>query len=186
MSMYFIGLIPEDKTKQAITKIKKDIADRFDSKHALRLPPHITLQIPFTVEEDDESKLNLDLNKFAKKQVPFRVVLSGFGSFNSKVIYIDVLQSQPIIDLHKRLLKVTDPYIEEKPEGEKKEMNPHITVAYRDLSNENFKKAWPEFRDKSFEDVFVAKSFCLFKHNGKTWDVLKTFQMEGYSKSESI
>lgn len=176
--MYFIALIPDGELKDGITELKNEIAEKFQSKHALRLPPHITLQIPFNVDEDNESNLVDTLEKFTKKQDPFRVVLSGFGSFNSKVIYIDTLHPQPIIELHEKLLEVTRDLIEKKPEGEKKEMNPHITLAYRDLSKENFEEAWSEFSKRSFKEVFVAKSLFLFKHDGKYWEIFKEFEMK--------
>lgn len=178
MSMYFMALIPPEDLKNAITRLKEEMSSRFDSKHALRLPPHITLQIPFNVDEKNESKFIKTLEEFTKNQEPFRVVLSGFGSFNSKVIYIDVLHPQPIIELHNQLLEITENLIEKKPEGEKKEMNPHMTIAYRDLSKEKFDEAWAEFSQRSFEAVFVAKSLYLLKHNGKTWDILKEFEMK--------
>ncbi|MFD0933548.1 2'-5' RNA ligase family protein [Psychroflexus salinarum] len=180
MSMYFIALIPPEDLKNGITELKKEIANRFDSKHALRLPPHITLQIPFNVNEEDENKFIKQLEEFTKQHIPFRVVLSGFGSFNSKVIYIDVLHSRPIVELHEKLIEVTREFIEKKPEGEKKKMNPHITIAYRDLSKERFDEAWSEFSQRSFEAVFVAKSLFLFKHNGKSWDILKELKMKKY------
>lgn len=178
MSMYFIALIPKDELKAGITELKKEMAERFDSSHALRLPPHITLQIPFNVEDEKESKFITTLEKFTKQQTAFRVVLSGFGSFRANVIYIDVLHPQPIVKLHEQLLEVTGDLIEKKPEGEKKEMNPHITIAYRDLSKDKFKAAWAEFSRRSFEEVFVADRLFLLKHNGKTWDILREFEMK--------
>ena len=50
-------------------------------------------------------------------------------------------------------------------------LHPHITLATQDFSRQNFKNAWTEFKEKSYS----AESLTLFRHNGKTWNVLETF-----------
>lgn len=46
-NLYFIALIPRRELREKITLIKQDFANRFNSKTALKVYPHITLKAPF-------------------------------------------------------------------------------------------------------------------------------------------
>jgi 2'-5' RNA ligase len=67
-----------------------------------------------------------------------------------------------------RFLKKRKPDIE----MEKHSFNPHMTIAYRDLTKENFMAAWPEFESRPFHASFLVDHICLLKHNRRTWDIL--------------
>jgi 2'-5' RNA ligase len=56
-----------------------------------------------------------------------------------------------------------------------KEMQPHVTVATRDLTKEAFNEAWPVFQDEEFSESFDVHSIYLLKHNGRNWDILEEF-----------
>lgn len=49
------------------------------------------------------------------------------------------------------------------------QFTPHITLANRDLSPENFQKAWPVFENRLFNDEFSCEKIVLYKHDGKLW-----------------
>jgi 2'-5' RNA ligase len=40
-----------------------------------------------------------------------------------------------------------------------------------------FAKAWEEFQSKEFKGDFRVDHFALLKHNGRTWEVYKDFQI---------
>ena len=46
-SLYFIAVLPSEEIHEEITVLKHEIAEKYESKHALRSPPHITLHMPF-------------------------------------------------------------------------------------------------------------------------------------------
>jgi 2'-5' RNA ligase len=54
---------------------------------------------------------------------------------------------------------------------------PHMTVAFRDLTEQNFSVAWQEFRDKLLHFEFVAKELTLLVHNGQRWTIAAEFPL---------
>ena len=53
--------------------------------------------------------------------------------------------------------------------------HPHVTIAYRDLSSEDFRKAWAIYKDISFNVNFHVSRAYLLKHNFRQWEVLSEF-----------
>ncbi|MDZ7681592.1 MAG: 2'-5' RNA ligase family protein [Fodinibius sp.] len=49
------------------------------------------------------------------------------------------------------------------------DFTPHMTVAYRDLSPDNFERAWEDFQDRSFDYSFEVNSIVLLKHDYQRW-----------------
>ena len=171
--LYFIALVPDEELEKQIRQLKEEVKEKYNSEKALRLPAHITLQIPFNMNHEHEGVVTEALQKVADKADALKLQLSGFGNFSGRVIYIDVANPAPVVQLHKEIRKALSSviHVEEK----NSEIHPHITIATRDLSRKEFQKAWPEFKQRNFNASFVANSFTLFKHNGKSWDVLKKF-----------
>src|SRR6476619_3234024 len=91
-NLYFIAIIPPDEICETVTIIKQDFADRFRSKKALKVVPHITLKAPFKFPASENIEL---LQLFALTPVlvhPFRQELKDFGCFANKrnpVIFIE-------------------------------------------------------------------------------------------------
>ena len=72
--LYFIALLPPDSIQDYATEVKQYFADNYDSKHAFKSPPHITLQPPF---EWDSSKI-IDLEECLEKFVVGRSSILRF------------------------------------------------------------------------------------------------------------
>ena len=68
--------------------VKEGLAMKYKTRYALKLPPHITMQIPFWWKKEDEGRLLAGLNEFAHGQKPFDEGLDGFGCFRPKVFFI--------------------------------------------------------------------------------------------------
>ena len=56
-NLYFIAIIPQHKLCDEINSFKNDFATRFNSKKALKLPPHITLKAPFKLTTNAHDSL---------------------------------------------------------------------------------------------------------------------------------
>ncbi len=54
---------------------------------------------------------------------------------------------------------------------------PHMTVAFRDLTEQNFSLAWQKFRDKSLHFEFVANDLTLLLHDGQRWTIAAEFPL---------
>lgn len=175
MSLYFIALLLPKELEAQIHKIKLEIAEKYKAKHALKLPAHATLQIPFRLPETEEDKLIGILKNFVEKEKSFQVDLKDFGRFNQKVIFINIEDHEPIKKLHADLQKILNKNFSLKEHEAFPEIHPHITLATRDLHYKEFTKAWEDFKSRKFIGSFLVDKICLFKHDGKHWHLHKKF-----------
>lgn len=169
---YFVAILPDDPVKQKVSAIKEYFAERYHSKAALRSPPHITLFPPFYFDSAAEDKLVVEMEKFCAGAYPLSVELQNFKSFSPRIIYINVLPDAAIVNLYQAL----NTHFEEKlglraTQRKERKFSPHVTVAFRDLTKENFYQAWKEYKDKPFSERFTAQAIAILKHNGHSWDV---------------
>lgn len=176
MELYFIALLPPEDLNGRIIELKKEFAQKYGSKRGLRLPAHITLQIPFKMEEENEPDLITALENFVGDEKTFEIEVSGFGHFSKRAVFVDVITKQVVTEFFERLQQVISANLDLKDHEKTYNLHPHITIATRDLHKKNFQTAWEDFRNRKFEDSFVADSLTLFKHNHQTWDILKQFK----------
>lgn len=175
MKLYFIATLPNPEIRERIKELKLEVKEKYGVKHALKLPAHITVQIPFKFPEAQEPQLLEKLQSFAAGQKPFQVRLNGFGSFPPRVIFIKVENQEPVIQLHKDLQQVTEEVTGSKDSHKSFSMHPHLTIATRDLDKETYKEAWPEFKNRDFKASFSVERIVLFRHNGKLWEICREF-----------
>ena len=169
MSLYFIALNLPKELQEQIHKIKQEVSEKYEAKHALKLPAHITLQIPFKFPKNEEGNLIEILKALAENQKYFRVDLNGFGRFNQKVIFINIEDHKLIKELHANLHSVLLENFKLTKHENFPKIHPHITIASRDLHYKQFPVAWANFHDRNFEASFTVNSFSLLKHDGKQW-----------------
>ena len=150
----------------------------FGASHALKSPAHITLQMPFRRREEDEQLLIDKLTEFSLSQKSFDILLEGFDCFAPRVIFIKVLNHPPVIALHKKFNEVLKAELNFNNRVLTQKLHPHMTIATRDLSEDAFEKAWPQYRSKKFNGSFSVKSLFLLKHNGKHWDIYREFPFD--------
>ena len=177
--LYFIAIIPGDEIREQVKLLKEEMRDRFGAKHALKSPAHITLQMPFRKEENEEDDIIRALELATEAISPFGVELNGFDCFSPRVLFVRVMNHEPVIRLHEHL----KPCLKDKIGLEEKQImnriHPHMTIATRDLTEAAFYSAWPEFSSREFDASFTAKSIFLLKHNGKFWDIYREFPFGG-------
>ena len=182
--LYFIAIVPPSDISGRITALKHYMLEKFDSKHALRSPPHITLHMPFKWKPSKQETLEKALFQLAESIQPFNIRLNNFGCFDPRVIFVSVEESPELTTCFEktrrtmRTLNVLNANYKDKP------FHPHATIAFRDLKKEKFKEAWSEFKTKSFNEDFVADSLVLLKHckpeeNIPHWEVVKEYPFGG-------
>ncbi len=173
---YFIAVVPGLPLNEKVTEIKQYMARHYDSNHALRSPPHVTLHMPFRWREDRESRLLKALDAFSYGKKPFNLTLENFGAFPPRVIYIHVMPSDELEQLHKSLVRMARETLKlDNAAYKDRGFNPHMTVAFRDLRKSEFASAWKEFAGKKFNGDFEVNAITLLKHNGKLWEIYKEF-----------
>ncbi len=175
---YFIALLPPAHVQAEVTAIKQEVHQRFNSRAALRSPPHITLQAPF--EWIHIQDLRQVLGRFSASRSAFPVQLKGFGSFAQRVIYIHVERSPDLQSCqHQLALHLAEQLGLQDPRSRHREFTPHMTVAFRDLTRRAYKAAWPEFETRPFSQIFQANTLTLLIHTGQRWQVDSTFPLLG-------
>ncbi|MBC1238578.1 2'-5' RNA ligase family protein [Nostoc sp. 2RC] len=179
MSRFFIALLPPQDIQDYANQIRQYFADNYASRGAQNSPPHITLQPPFEWVDTNFSLLETCLREFAREQKSIPITLSGFAAFPPRVIYIDVVRSPQILTLQANLmayvenkLKIIDKVSQTRP------FAPHMTVAFRDLTKQNFKAAWPEFEKRQLYFEFIAEKLTLLLHDGKRWNIKSEFNFD--------
>lgn len=173
--LYFIALIPNPTLRNQVRSLKQEMKDRFNAKHALKSPAHLTLQMPFRREEKEEARIIKTLGEFAASQNPFTLNLDGFGAFPPRVIFINISNPGPVIQLHKNLKIILTDSLGFEPKDLIDQIHPHMTIATRDLTAAAFQAAWPEFKDRKFSASFTADGLTLLKHNGAQWEIFQEF-----------
>lgn len=178
-SRYFVALLPPKDIRTQVNSIKQYFADHYGSWAAFKSPPHITLQPPFEWLAEEVPVLEQCLSEFATKYPSIPITLSGFGAFVPRVIYVNVIKTPALLTLQADLmthlettLGITDPKSKQRPYA------PHMTVAFRDLSRQNFKAAWPEFQDRELHFEFIAGNLTLLIHDGKQWNIHSEFPFQ--------
>ncbi|WP_445632858.1 2'-5' RNA ligase family protein [Nostoc sp. DSM 114161] len=176
MSRFFIALLPPQEIQDYANQIRQYFADNFASRGAQNSPPHITLQPPFEWADTNVLLLETSLREFASEQKSIPITLSGFAAFPPRVIYIDVVRSQELLTLQVDLMA----YVESKlgivdKVSKTRPFAPHMTVAFRDLTKQNFKAAWPEFEKRQLHFEFSPNKLTLLLHDGKRWNIKSEF-----------
>jgi 2'-5' RNA ligase len=174
--MYFIALVAPKEINEEVLKWKQLMKDRFSSVVALRSPAHITLVPPFWMDETLENNLENAISNFSQQQIPFEVRLKNFAAFKPRVIYVDVLASQSLQDIHSYLQKFLIATRLFTIKTEDRPFHPHMTIATRDLHKKAFQEAWEIFQNKKYEACWITNGISLLKHNQKNWDVIFTSQ----------
>src|SRR5258706_10552830 len=86
--LYFIALVVDGLLSEKIREIQLHCSEEYQSKKALRSPPHITLIPPFRQGSSIEIVLAKKLTPFFSKYIPFSIEMNGFGRFDSRTIFI--------------------------------------------------------------------------------------------------
>ncbi|WP_291889890.1 2'-5' RNA ligase family protein [Chryseobacterium sp.] len=160
--MYFIAIYPPQSIIEEINGFKKDLAINFANSKALKNEAHITLCPPFDREAELENDIHEAFQKINTDLLSFEVILNGFGSFpNPKN---PVLFVQPEENKNLRQLQLN---VKEKFNSRTYSFNPHVTVGYRDLTYENFIKAWEIYQNKSYKTKFLVDKILLLRHDEK-------------------
>ncbi|MBW4470437.1 MAG: 2'-5' RNA ligase family protein [Stenomitos rutilans HA7619-LM2] len=181
---FFIALLPSQAIQDEVSALKQVFVDRYNSRAALKSPPHITLQPPFEWSIEAIPHLSATLREFGVQVAPMPIALSGFGAFAPRVIYINVIKSPPLLMLQAALvshLEASSGIVDEV--GKSRSFTPHMTVGFRDLTKENFKLAWAEFQLRPLEREWLATQLTLLQHDGQRWNVHSSFPFTGDGKA---
>ena len=171
--LYFIAIVPPRDIQNEITELKRLVADRFESKHALNAPPHITLHMPFRWKDKKIEELHQTIHEINDEFKSFEIELNGFDFFEPRVVFVDVVENQSLNELQKSVvekcrkkLKLDNADYREKP------FHPHVTIGFRDLRKRMFYQAKEYFEGEKLSYKFQAVRIELLRHDGKKWEIM--------------
>jgi len=177
--LYFIAIVPPEPILSEIETLKQALAKQYDTHVALKSPAHITLYKPFEWKKAEEQQLQEVLEDFAKQQAPLEIELSGYDCFAPRVLFVHPVEHPLLTHIHQALVRSLKEKLGLKRyENYPKPFRAHLTIANRDISEANFNKAWATLQQRSYNRIFMAKGFVLFRHNGKNWDTFHYFNFQ--------
>lgn len=168
-SLFFVCILPSDDVGMDITAFKQEIAGNYKSSYALRLPPHITLIPPFEFPDDEMETVMQTQDEALWGLNSFDLTLFNFKHFDDRVIYIDVMPSEMLSQVHWALVKAYKSL--GKNIDATRAFNPHATIANRDLTPVKFKNAWPDFEKRTYRATFKVDAIHLLKHIDGRWQL---------------
>lgn len=177
MTKYFLAVVPPKNCFFDIENIKQNISEKYHIKGALLSPAHITLHMPFSFDEQAETKL-IDTIKQFKFDEQITIQLKNYSTFEPRVIFINVLENENLFNFQKKLVQ----FIKSKfnifnQADDLRGFHPHVTIAYRDLKKPIFYAIWEEYQQKKFENTFLCESFWLLKQTDKKWEQCFEFKI---------
>lgn len=176
-ALYFVAIVLPEPLSSEVRKLQEYTANHFNSRHALKSPPHLTLVAPFAVY-DAANTPGAILAKACSLWKPLNVTLEGFGNFGRRVIFVRVLESPEMAAMARGLSEQLraagfDVRVETRP------FHPHVTLAFRDLSPGMFQRAFDYFNALPFSAEFQARHIALLKHEQGRWHVTDTYPLGG-------
>ena len=154
--------------------VLQDARERFGDPLARFIPPHVTLLPPTGIGDSVLDAFEEHLAEVARMHAPFRMSLSGTGTFRplSPVVFVQV-------SLGISQCELLEQGVRSGPVERHLEFNyhPHVTVAHH-LSEADLDAAYEELAD--FRCTFEVGSIELFHqtHDG-VWRPRSTFALEG-------
>lgn len=176
-NLYLLCITPPSDLAFTIDQERRFCAARFGSYEALKPPVHLSLFGVFTVPAK-AYELTDYLSEWISVQPQFSVQIKDFGFFDNKhrpEVYVDVKNNVWLNAFNKGLTRKMlqrFPYLTTASS-----FHPHFTLAYKDLSQENFRKAKKYYHQCKFEASFDVKNIALFRHNYKMWEFKHEFSL---------
>lgn len=178
-TLWFVAIIPPESVAREIREVQNEIAARFGPHRAMRLPPHITLEAPFRLPNEEATELLGALKKFFSQKFDITIELRNFGAFRHDVVFIEVVPNLVLLEMQatlSRYLRDTKHLIHEAPFHEG--YTPHLTIANRDVKDYQFHALWHEFNTRKFYARWDVEHITLLRHSDKVWQQHAQFSLK--------
>lgn len=175
---YFIAYILNGEAAAYDKEVGDGLARAFGLKElSKKTPRHITLKYPF-ITDDKIEEVERILEKFVIGRKPTPLQLGGIGSFDGRVVFMDVkgtIETKQMIDaLATELGRLPWMTFDQYDGG----VHLHSTLAYAE--NEEMFRGMMEYVakvDKHF-DIFVD-NICILKREPEKWVIHKKYKLVG-------
>jgi 2'-5' RNA ligase len=185
-NLYFLGIIAPELIASEIKGFQEHCAQKYKSKAALKIPPHLTLIPPFYLERSREAELTNAIGAFAAKQRENELSIQGFNSFGAGTIYVAFEKNPALKNMQKELaLLMSKKFGILKKDGPAYAFTPHITVAYKDLSPLRFEEAMTEFQRRIYRRKWKAASIAIVRNDFGKWNTVMDLEFN-FNKTEIL
>lgn len=174
-ALYFIAIVLPEPVATRIRMIQEYIATHFESKAALRSPPHITLVAPFYADDAGVQRI-AEVLTFIKKEHSLNIHLRGFDHFGRKVVFVHVDADLQLSGLASQLARsLIDAGLDVKEET--REYHPHVTVAFKDLTPRMYAHVWDYVQSVEIDEVVVVDRITLLRLQEGRWTIYQQFDV---------
>ncbi len=158
---YLLVVSPCEDVYNKVIQEKKYFSENYGQPVAVKTSPHITLA-NFLAWDSMEDTFIRWLQRIAKEQKRFPVLLNNYSGFPSHTIFIRIQDPAPFKQLAARL-KAIGPYIKENSSYPAKFItSPHVSIAGR-LPLKVYDKAIREYAEKDFTAAFSVTELVLLR-----------------------
>ncbi len=176
--LYYLAFIPPEPLLSRIESIKKALSETYQTYTALRSPAHITVQIPFSWDPAEEPQLLGTLGDWCVQKAPIPIQLQGFGAFPPRVVFIKPEPNEALHAFREDVLTYLQNRLHISNERYAQEAyTPHITLAHRDWTPDQFYEAWASLEKAPFQADFTAHTLSVLRHREGGWDVIKQISL---------
>ena len=174
MPKYLITVLPPSVISKEIVEMQKEVVSRFGCSHAQKAPPHITVIPPFDCSVEKKTEFVAELIRFLndKPMVYSIIELDNFQRFESRTLFVDVAKNEAFEGFCKALKLLFNQQKIIKQRAEKHYFVPHITLANKDITKRDFKKAWEIFKDRVYQRGFTLKEISILELKGGVWKLV--------------
>lgn len=174
-SLYFLALIPPKHISDKIHAIKLYVSEKYNCKHALKSPPHITLEPPFHYSLHKENFLLQKISELNKSlpDTDIPVELNGYDVFLPKVVFINIIQNSLLTNAYNHVHSFVKTELKVVKDLPPRPFHPHITIAFRDVKKhlvtqilEDLKQNFP------IKETFCISNVSLLYFTNKHWEVI--------------
>jgi 2'-5' RNA ligase len=170
-AMYYIALLAPEAVNKQVLQWKYRMRNHFGCTVALKSPAHITLAVPFWMDEAHEASLLQSIAAYTAgtSLLPLTISLKNFDAFAPRVIYVNVVSSPALVQLQAQLethLLAQQLFPLKK---ETRAFHPHITIANRDLLKKDFASAWQHFAQLDYATSFTIHTISLLRLTDGRW-----------------
>ena len=180
-SGYGIFILPPWPVSLKVNAFRAECCKIFNLKKVILPPVHITIGNLFAYNSLYERNLIKNLSACTRSIVPFEQTLQNFGSFKSHTVFLNAVQNPGISELNYASSFFCNRKKHYRYTGKISTFKPHLSISYRDLTDQLYPTIWEEYKDQQFEMSFGVQKFTLAKWDAVTfsWKNVHEFSLDG-------
>lgn len=154
------------------------IAKTWGCRQALRVPPHVTIIPPLSVKEKEVKELESIAKEVAGHRKPFSMKITGYDTFSPRVIFLKPNFPYELGLLYTNLRDAIIPKIPQALNRYPDEsFHPHITLAYRDLTPDQFKEMWRHYKNKKAKYTIDINQISILVNTEDGWVIESSYEL---------